>query len=567
MPRNQISPYPAREGAIRRCKVYLLLITGSLAEARKSVDSRYPGCTCAVLDKRELREGGMRGQIKAFRKLKGEAIVFFVHSLDELQEPSLALLSSFLHSCNRTIFADSKGAMREYGRFAKWWLTPVLALNAVCDLLTFVLSRGILSFFAHVFRLPIFPMGQLPDFDVAYLYPYPLDHAVAGGAMSHVQGILSGLESFGLKCEIFSGRTFSPGHFPNHSVPKKRVRFLFRESFMLSYNLRFVKEVQKILRGRRPGIFYQRHGRFVVAGAILSRICEVPLVLEYNSSELRMADYGDPVRFRGWLELCENISLSQANLILVVSEALRQELLDRNISNEKILVLPNAVDPEVFHPDCGGREMREQLGFQQGDIVAGFVGTFSYWHGIEVLKSAITRILETDTTLDKSVQVKFLLIGDGPLCAEMCLQLKDVSKGRVSFTGIVPHHKIPAYLDAADILLSPHIPMPDGRPFFGSPTKLFEYMAMSKAIVASNLEQLAKVLDHGRSAWMVTPGDPVELASAILLLARDAELRKRLGQNARMDVMADHSWRQNVAKLMARIQQRDPAPSLAVART
>src|SRR5579872_902456 len=102
MPRNQISPYPAREGAIRRCKVYLLLITGSLAEARKSVDSRYPGCTCAVLDKRELREGGMRGQIKAFRKLKGEAIVFFVHSLDELQEPSLALLSSFLHSCNRT---------------------------------------------------------------------------------------------------------------------------------------------------------------------------------------------------------------------------------------------------------------------------------------------------------------------------------------------------------------------------------------------------------------------------------------------------------------------------------
>ncbi len=54
--------------------------------------------------------------------------------------------------------------------------------------------------------------------------------------------------------------------------------------------------------------------------------------------------------------------------------------------------------------------------------------------------------------------------------------------------------------------------MPDGSRFFGSPTKLFEYMAMGKGIVASRLDQLAEVLEHDQTAWLVTPGDVEELA-------------------------------------------------------
>ena len=58
---------------------------------------------------------------------------------------------------------------------------------------------------------------------------------------------------------------------------------------------------------------------------------------------------------------------------------------------------------------------------------------------------------------------------------------------------------VPSLLDACDILVSPHVPLDAGAEFFGSPTKLFEYMAMGKGIVASRLGQIGEVLQHEKS--------------------------------------------------------------------
>jgi glycosyltransferase involved in cell wall biosynthesis len=392
------------------------------------------------------------------------------------------------------------------------------------------------------------------DLDLAYLYPYPLDTALAGGALSHVKGFLSGVASSGASCKIFSGRPLPVQNSCVHVVPAKRRFFLFRESLMLSYNLRFALAVRKLLRGRRVGALYQRHGRFVVAGALLSLWLGVPFILEYNGSETWVARYWDPARFRSWLRSCEEASIARAGLVVVVSEALRQELLQREIPEGRILVNPNAVDPTVFLPGHGGPEVRSQLGLAETDIVVGFVGTFDLWHGTQVLEKGIQRLLRDQNQDPIVTRLRFLLVGEGPLSAETRRALGQYSGDRVFFTGLVPHARVPAYLDAADVLVSPHIPMPDGRPFFGSPTKLFEYMAMAKGIIASNLDQLARVLEHGRSAWLVEPGNVSELASAIVLLAKNPELRNQLGQNARASALAAHTWRQNAERVLACIR-------------
>jgi glycosyltransferase involved in cell wall biosynthesis len=300
---------------------------------------------------------------------------------------------------------------------------------------------------------------------------------------------------------------------------------------------------------------YHRHGRFVIAGALLARKLKSPLILEYNGSEVWVAKNWDPSRFKVWLRLCEEYSIRSATLIVVVSEPLKRELMNRGITEERIVVTPNGVDAALFQPAREAGGVREALGFSPDDVVAAFVGSFSYWHGIPVLQDAADRLLakgEEDARLRK---LRFLLVGDGLLKGDATTYLQRwIDCGKVVFTGSVPHVEVPAYLDVADILLSPHIPFADGSEFFGSPTKLFEYMAMQKAIVASNLGQIGQVLSHERTGWLVKPGSVDELVEAIAYLAVNPLLRERLGREARAAAQASHSWKRNAEIVIRALQ-------------
>jgi len=105
-------------------------------------------------------------------------------------------------------------------------------------------------------------------------------------------------------------------------------------------------------------------------------------------------------------------------------------------------------------------------------------------------------------------------------------------------------------LDACDILIAPHVPLADGSDFFGSPTKIFEYMATGKAIVASRLGQIGEVLTDDETALLVTPGNTDELARAIVRLVDSHELRARLGANACAAAIREHTWTHNAQRVL-----------------
>jgi len=541
-----------------RKRVYIHVRTGQVDDAKRIVAAHYPDCELTVLPHRELREAGWKGQIRALSKLKGEAIVFYCQSLEQIYQPQLLAWTSLAHRCRDTVLADASGHFRVYRRTDWIRLFPKTLLSALCDAFV-LLSSWILL------QLLRYAKGEYSaavnagenDLDVCYLYPYPLDRSTIGGALSHVRGFLGGLAKENVRCEIYSGRELPAAPFPVRVIPARWTYFLLWEPLIILYNLTFVFRVRKSLGGRRVRMIYQRHGRFVFVGALLSRWLRVPLVLEYNGSEDWTAKFWDPSRFRAWLRLCERVSLSSASLIVVVSEPLRDDLLRLGIPSEKILVNPNAVDPGTFQPECGGAVLRERLGFGETDIVVSFIGSFSYWHGIPVLREAIQDLLGGPSSRVRAGRLRFLLIGNGPLHAELRVALSTFEEtGAVIFTGAVPHDKVPAYLDASDILVSPHLPMPDGRPFFGSPTKLFEYMAMSKAIIASRLDQLAQVLKHEETALLITPGDSGELAGAITRLAENPEMRTSLGRRARETAVARHTWQQNACRVLQTLAPR-----------
>ena len=128
-------------------------------------------------------------------------------------------------------------------------------------------------------------------------------------------------------------------------------------------------------------------------------------------------------------------------------------------------------------------------------------------------------------------------------------QVMDVS----ILTGLIPQSEGPVHLAACDILASPHVPNPDGTPFFGSPTKLFEYMAMGKGIVASDLDQIGEVLKHDYSAWLVKPGDVESLTNGLKVLIDDKAKREKLGQAAEEEVVEKYTWRIHTQRIIDKL--------------
>jgi len=372
----------------------------------------------------------------------------------------------------------------------------------------------------------------------------------AGGSVAHTAGVAGGFAALGADLSFISTSApalVDPARHPVHLVPPTRRYNVLREVPYFAHALRYLDAARRRLADLQPHLLYQRFDPANWAGVALARERGIPLVLEFNGSEVWIADHWDrPFRHRALFVAAEEANLRHADLIVVVSEVLRQGLLERGCDASRVIVRPNAVDTDRYHPDVDGAAVRRRLDLSEGPVI-GFVGTFGMWHGAPVLARAARRVLR------ERPGARFLFVGDGRDRQE-CEAILAAERESVRFTGLVPQEEGPAHLAAMDILAAPHVENPDGTRFFGSPTKLFEYMAMGRGIVASRLEQIGDILEDRKTALLVPPGDEAALASALVRLVDDASLRARLGAAARARALECHTWTANVGGVVDRLR-------------
>ena len=147
--------------------------------------------------------------------------------------------------------------------------------------------------------------------------------------------------------------------------------------------------------------------------------------------------------------------------------------------------------------------------------------------------------------------VRWVLIGDGLLHDEVRREIHARGLGElVDLTGVLAHDRAVEALAACDVCVSPHVPNPDGSRFFGSPTKLFEYMGLGKPIVASDLEQIGDVIEHERTGLLCPPGDAGAAAAAVVRLLDDESLCARLGSAALTAATERYSWAAHVRRIL-----------------
>ena len=381
----------------------------------------------------------------------------------------------------------------------------------------------------------------------------------SGGSVGHIAGVLNSLDEFG-GAPIFVTTDRIPtvrDDMETHVLaPIPRFRG-FRELPEINANSFDIASANKVIGDERPSFVYQRYSRFNYAGLSLSRHWSIPFVLEYNGSEVWIArNWGAPMKSEKLGERIELANLHGANVVVVVSQPMKDELVERGIDGDRILVNPNGVHPDRYCPSVDGDEVRERYGLN-GMTVLGFIGTFGPWHGAEILADAFGRLIQQRP--DLAEHVRLLLIGDGTHMEQV---KQNIAKHQVDelavLTGIVPQSEGPEHLAACDILVSPHVPNPDGTPFFGSPTKLFEYMAMGKCIVASDLDQIGEILEHDRTAWMVPPGDVDGLVAGLAAMIDKPDSRTRLGNAASEEVLARYTWQQHTQRIIDALRKRCP---------
>jgi glycosyltransferase involved in cell wall biosynthesis len=309
-------------------------------------------------------------------------------------------------------------------------------------------------------------------------------------------------------------------------------------------NLRLLDAGMQCLPGN--DIVYERNGLYQNGVAMACKKLGLPYILFVEADDILEADYmGSPITglLRRRAKETAQYNFMVADCIVCVSEALKNHLnINWGISREKIIVFPNCVDVERFRPDATTRQViRESLGVNSEPLVM-FVGNFYQWHDVKTLLEAFSRIL-TD-----AAKARLVLVGDGSHRQSMIQFAAELGIDQATtFTGMVAHKEVPRYLAAADIAVVPYPPMETDLWF--SPMKLFEYMASGTAVVASDIGQLTHVLQNGRNAMLVPPGDADALAAALKDLIDDPVRRSKLGAQAREDAVQKHSWDQYLDRL------------------
>lgn len=251
---------------------------------------------------------------------------------------------------------------------------------------------------------------------------------------------------------------------------------------------------------------------------------------------------------RMFVQIMDRLSIALSEKVVVLSEWSKSRLrLLGKVEKSRILVMPSGTDTELFKP-LSKEVCCQQLNLPASFFYVGFIGTFLHCQGVDSLISAAQIILKQQTN------VKFLLVGDGPMRQEW---LSMVEQGNLKesfiFTGQIPYKEMPKYIGAMDICVAPH--RKDSNQ--ASPVKLFDYMACGKPIVASSIEVVHEITAPANCALLFPPSDSSGLAKSIIQLICDHELREKLGLNGRVHAIANYD-RRLIVETFARIIEHAP---------
>ena len=369
----------------------------------------------------------------------------------------------------------------------------------------------------------------------------------------HIRGIVNGLRRLGHTVDVVAppGVSLEDRGAAGTAAPSSRWRFLSQaapemlfESAEVAYNGYAYPMLSGHLLRKEYRFVYERYALFSVAGVLAAQQYGVPLLLEINDSAL--VPRIRPLRWKSAARRVEQFVWQRADALFTVSDVFRDQIVGAGVAIERVHVMPNAVDEERFAALPDARALRASLGLGS-QLVVGYIGALNHWRRLDLLLDAFAALAE------RHPHACLLLVGDGPDRAALLERARALGlSARVHWVGQVAHTAVLDHLCVCDVAVLPH------SNDYGSPMKLFEYMAAGLPVVAPALAPIAQVVDQGE-ALLFTPLDGDGLRSALDRLLQDGDERRRIGARAREKVLQHYVWRRHVEKIVRIGEERAEA--------
>jgi len=302
----------------------------------------------------------------------------------------------------------------------------------------------------------------------------------------------------------------------------------------------------EVIRITKPDVIHAHSPVLNVLPSLwVGRRRRLPVVYEMRASwEDAAVDHGTTVegsvRYRLSRAL-ESFALRQADQITTICEGLRGDIAMRGIPNERITVIPNAVDATLFQFGLeADPNLRRSLGLD-GATVIGFAGSFYGYEGLDLLLESARRMLPRHPNL------RVLLVGGGPQESNLKAQAAGAGlQDRVIFTGRVGHAEVQRYYELIDVLAYPRLPIRLTE--LVTPLKPLEAMAQGRMFVASDVGGHRELVRHGETGFLFRAGDATALETAIEEVLAQREMWPQIRMQARRFVELERTWTASVAR-------------------
>jgi len=327
-------------------------------------------------------------------------------------------------------------------------------------------------------------------------------------------------------------------------LPHRAAR-LVRDVYEVVHDHKLYRKWLPLAAKEQIHFVYERMNHLHTCGLRLARGLGVPFVIEINDPMRETVTVDLSSLMKQYAIFLEDRLVREADFVVLGSEELKKSYVRRGFPAEKLLVLYPTADLEMFRPGLPREEIKRRFGLD-GKIVVGFVagGISAGWRRPDLLLDVLSAVMQ------KHPQASALIVGDGTFDGVPRSLGSARSAEALVLTGKVPYADVPDFIKAMDICVIP------GATWYGSPTKLFEYGAMAKPVVAPRLPPIQEVVDHGVTGLLFEPGDHGDMLRQIVALMESPSRRQELGRNLRQRLQSRYTWEANTKTVIEAVENR-----------